>query len=77
MIRLAPRELERLLGVSYDSATIEGLSGLTYEKPRGSSDELHCPPRCGAWDMEQAADLVEEVARIDGYDKIPAHPDAR
>lgn len=77
VIRLAPRELERLLGVPYDNATIEGVFdrlGFTYQKPQGGPGGEDYVVHAPVWrlDVERAADLVEEVARIDGYDKIPA-----
>ncbi|MGH2352073.1 MAG: phenylalanine--tRNA ligase subunit beta [Chloroflexota bacterium] len=76
VIRLAPRELERMLGVPYDTATIERVFdrlGFMYEKPTeatGGDYLVHAP----IWrlDIERPADLVEEVARIDGYERIPA-----
>src|SRR5688572_13755110 len=79
LIRLAPRELERLLGVAYDAAAIERVFdrlGFMYEKPDGPDGVVtggdyvvHAP----VWrlDIARPADLVEEVARIDGYDRIP------
>jgi phenylalanyl-tRNA synthetase beta chain len=77
VIRLSPREFERLLGVAYDAATIERVFdrlGFMYEKPDPVATQgdyiVHAP----VWrlDIERPADLVEEVARIDGYDRIPA-----
>jgi phenylalanyl-tRNA synthetase beta chain len=76
-IRLAPRELERLLGVSYRPVEIERVFdrlGFAYEKPDPAAPQgdylVHAP----VWrlDIERPADLVEEVARVDGYDRIPA-----
>ncbi|MDQ3703097.1 MAG: phenylalanine--tRNA ligase subunit beta [Chloroflexota bacterium] len=76
VIRFAPRELERLMGTPYEHATIERVFdrlGFLYEKPdavaTGGDYVVYVP----VWrlDVARAADLVEEVARIDGYDKIP------
>lgn len=76
VIRFAPQELERLLGTPYEHVTIERVFdrlGFLYEKPdavaTGGDYIVHVPE----WrlDVARAADLVEEVARIDGYDKIP------
>ncbi|MBI3970386.1 MAG: phenylalanine--tRNA ligase subunit beta [Chloroflexi bacterium] len=76
VIRIAPGEFERLLGVAYAPATIENILdrlGFMYEKPDPVATQgdyiVHAP----VWriDIERSADLVEEVARIDGYDRIP------
>ncbi|HVG95473.1 MAG TPA: phenylalanine--tRNA ligase subunit beta [Chloroflexota bacterium] len=75
VIRLNPGELERLIGVPYSTETIEGVFdrlGFMYEQPgpaTGGDYLVHAP----VWrlDVERPADLVEEVVRIDGYEKIP------
>ena len=75
VIRLNPGELERLIGVPYSAGTIEGVFdrlGFMYEQPgpaTGGDYLVHAP----VWrlDVERPADLVEEVVRIDGYEKIP------
>ena len=70
-IELPQTELSRLLGVTYkpDEVTrVFDLLGFEYES-RDRSFVVQPP----AWrlDIERPADLVEEVARIDGYDRIP------
>lgn len=70
-ITLSQTELHRLLGVSYEPgevARVFDLLRFAYE--RGDGSFVVQPP---AWrlDIQRAADLVEEVARIDGYDRIP------
>ena len=75
-IILPPTELKRLLGVDYDSSTIEGVFDrlrFMYQKPDAAvngGSYVVTPP---VWrlDIERPADLVEEVARIDGYHRIP------
>ena len=76
MIRLRPDELERLTGIAYErrrrSSDVFDRLGFMYERPSeatGGDYLVHAP----VWrlDLERPADLVEEVARIDGYEKIP------
>ncbi|MGI8423129.1 MAG: phenylalanine--tRNA ligase subunit beta [Chloroflexota bacterium] len=70
-IDLPLHELRRLLGVAYAAEEVTrvfDLLGFSYER-KGESFVVQPP----AWrlDIERPADLVEEVARIDGYDRIP------
>ncbi|HEX2513314.1 MAG TPA: phenylalanine--tRNA ligase subunit beta, partial [Chloroflexota bacterium] len=75
VIRLRPTELERLTGIAYEAQTVSDVFdrlGFMYERPSeetGGDYLVHAP----VWrlDLERPADLVEEVARIDGYHKIP------
>ena len=75
VIRLRPAELERLTGIAYEAQTVSDVFdrlGFMYERPSeetGGDYLVHAP----VWrlDLERPADLVEEVARIDGYHKIP------
>lgn len=71
-IRLHPRELERLLGLHLDVTRIQmHLQALGCSTQREADALLVTPP---AWrnDLAIAADLVEEVARMEGYDRIEA-----
>ncbi|HEU5315930.1 MAG TPA: phenylalanine--tRNA ligase subunit beta [Chloroflexota bacterium] len=70
-IELPLTELRRLLGVEYTSETVAGVfDRLGFDHERRNGAFVVSPP---PWrlDVERPADLVEEVARIDGYDKIP------
>lgn len=74
-IRLSPYELTRLLGVRYAPEEIERVFdrlGFAYQKPGPATDGAYVV-QAPVWrlDIERPADLVEEVARIDGYDRIP------
>ena len=63
---------ERLIGVAYTADEVRGaleLIGATLEQGKDGWNVI--PP---TWrpDLTTAADLVEEVARITGYDRVPA-----
>lgn len=66
-IVLRASELERILGIKIDSAEVVRI--LT-ELGCGADNGAYAPP---SWrhDLTREADLIEEVARIYGYDKIP------
>jgi phenylalanyl-tRNA synthetase beta chain len=72
-IDLAPAEVERLLGIKLTRQRIvkilESL-GFTCQPGKGS-DPIHVTVPYYRLDVDIPADLVEEVARIVGYDKIP------
>ena len=74
-IVLRASQLERILGIKIDAAeVIRILEALGCESGSGdlssSSGQPFVPP---TWrhDLTREADLIEEVARIHGYDKIP------
>ena len=65
-------EAERLTGVSHSPEHIAELLravGCVVDEPRDGAMEVTTP----SWrpDLTMPADLVEEIARLDGYDKIP------
>jgi phenylalanyl-tRNA synthetase beta chain len=70
-ITLTPEEVKRTVGVAYTSAQItETLKSLGFEcREEGERISVTAP----YWrsDIKWDVDLIEEVARINGYDKIP------
>ena len=72
VIRFDPTEVHRLLGVSWTNEQIVGsllALGFTCAPTVAGNLEVTVP-----WwreDLQEGADLVEEVARINGYDAIP------
>jgi phenylalanyl-tRNA synthetase beta chain len=71
-IALKPAQVDRLLGMQIPAERIERhLSSLGCAVARDDGTLLVTPP---PWrrDLSIAADLVEEIARIEGYDQIPA-----
>ncbi|HNT06094.1 MAG TPA: phenylalanine--tRNA ligase subunit beta, partial [Anaerolineae bacterium] len=74
IIDLPPNEVERLLGVPMSrSRIVESLSALGFECAPGTDEQpIRVTVPYYRLDVEIPADLVEEVARMIGYDQIPA-----
>jgi len=75
-VRLRPTRVARLLGIDVPVATIATcLERLHIPFVRDGSDFVATPP---SWrfDLAIEEDLIEEVARLVGYDAIPAAPSA-
>ncbi len=71
-VRLRTARAEKVLGVPLGAARIAGIfSGLALQFTQDGDDFLVTPP---SWrfDMEIEEDLIEEIARLVGYDNIPA-----
>jgi phenylalanyl-tRNA synthetase beta chain len=71
-VRLRPARARRILGVTLDDeAMLALLQRVHLEVVRDGDDFLVTPP---SWrfDIEIEEDLVEELARLHGYDNIPA-----
>ncbi len=61
----------RLLGIDLDAATIKDiLLRLQFELVRSDGNSFTVRPPSYRFDIEREADLIEEVARIYGYDNI-------
>ena len=73
-ILLSTGEVKRLLGVEFSLDQITGaLASLGFDcKPAGSASEVWVTAPYWRSDIHQTVDIIEEVARIIGYDKIPA-----
>ncbi len=66
-------EVKRVLGVEFSMEQITGaLTSLGFDCQQGdSSSEVVSMAPCWRSDIHLSVDLVEEVARIAGYDKVP------
>jgi phenylalanyl-tRNA synthetase beta chain len=63
--------LQKLSGKIYSTSTVtEILSALSFEIIKSDNNSLHAAVPFSKPDIALAADLVEEVMRIDGYDNI-------
>jgi phenylalanyl-tRNA synthetase beta chain len=70
MLRYA--QLERILGIDVPPATVRQiLAALGNRELRAEEDLVEVIPPPWRRDLSREIDLVEEVARIHGYDKIP------
>ncbi len=77
-IRLRPSRMQRVLGISLSPAQIAELFqrlqlGFTTEPGNGETVFTVQPPSF-RFDLEIEADLIEELARVYGYEHIPAVP---
>ena len=71
---MPPTEVRRLLGMKLSRQRIvDALESLGFScKPGKGSAPIHVTVPYYRLDVEMAADLVEEVARVVGYDRIPS-----
>jgi len=75
-VRVRPTRVARLLGVTVDAATIATLfERLGFAFARAGDDFVVTPPTA-RFDLAIEEDFVEEIARLFGYDAIPARPAA-
>lgn len=71
-IQLRQDQIERRLGVSFDNETVqEILQGLGCEVSTSDSGWAVVPPSY-RFDLRIEVDLIEELARVYGYDRIPS-----
>ncbi|MCX8017674.1 MAG: phenylalanine--tRNA ligase subunit beta, partial [Rhodocyclaceae bacterium] len=73
-VRLRPAYARKVLGIELDDSQIEQLiAGLGFPCARADGLLIVTPPS-HRYDIAIEEDLVEEVARLHGYDNIPAPP---
>jgi phenylalanyl-tRNA synthetase beta chain len=71
-IRLRLNQFERILGIAIDREKAAGiLKSLGLEEVAGDSTSVTFRPPSWRSDLEREIDLIEEVARIHGYQHIP------
>jgi len=72
IITLRASRIARVLGFQMDSAQIEKiLTGLGFDVAANGADEWLCTAPSWRFDMEQEVDLIEELARVYGYNNLP------
>ncbi|MBK7767498.1 MAG: phenylalanine--tRNA ligase subunit beta, partial [Sulfuritalea sp.] len=73
-VRLRTARVARVLGIKLAAERIEGmLKGLGLAV-QPQDDDFHVTPPSFRFDIEIEEDLIEEIARVYGYDNIPSQP---
>ncbi len=70
-IRLRLRRLARVLGTEIPEDEVTAILGRLGLEVRREEDSVFAAPPIGRRDLEREEDLIEEVARHHGYDRIP------
>jgi phenylalanyl-tRNA synthetase beta chain len=72
VVELTAQEVERNLGIAFDMDEVTAiLQSLEFAVERVAHDTIRATVPDHRLDVEYPADLIEEVARIYGYDRIP------
>jgi phenylalanyl-tRNA synthetase beta chain len=72
-IVLSEERVANLLGIAIDTRRAENLlQSLGIKTRRRAGKVINCSPPPSRTDLTREADLIEELARLHGYDKIPA-----
>ncbi|MGH8146903.1 MAG: phenylalanine--tRNA ligase subunit beta, partial [Rhodanobacteraceae bacterium] len=71
-VALRRARIERVLGIVVDDAEVERILTALGMKIEPNVDGWRVTPPSRRFDIEREEDLIEEVARIHGYDEIPA-----
>lgn len=72
-ISLRQKRLERVMGMPYAAAVVEQLLTRLGLQIRPAQDGWQATAPSHRFDLRIEADLIEEVGRIYGYDRLPAH----
>jgi len=73
-IMLRTSRVKRVLGIELDAAQISALLQRLQFKFEQQSDNFYVTPPSYRFDLSLEVDLIEEIARLVGYDTIPAQP---
>ncbi|MCG5529919.1 phenylalanine--tRNA ligase subunit beta [Halorhodospira halochloris] len=73
-IKLRRQRLESLLGWSLDDPTVTSMLESLGTDPQQLDDGWRVQPPSWRFDLEREVDLIEEVARLYGYNSIPERP---
>ncbi len=70
-VTLRRSQLDRLLGISVDAATVQSMFELLGFNVTAEEGGWQVTPTSARFDIAIEADLIEEVVRLHGYDKVP------
>jgi phenylalanyl-tRNA synthetase beta chain len=73
-VRVRGARIARLLGIEVPSDTVAEIFSRLGLKPKRSGADFTCTPPSYRFDLAIEEDFVEEVARLYGYERIPAAP---
>jgi phenylalanyl-tRNA synthetase beta chain len=73
-VSLRRARLARVLGITVSDADVERILAALDMKLERTNDGWKAKPPSRRFDIEIEEDLIEEVARIHGYDNVPTHP---
>ena len=71
-VTLRRARIARVLGIAIDDAEVESILAALGMQVAAEADGWRVTPPSRRFDIEREEDLIEEVARIHGYDTIPA-----
>lgn len=71
-MRLREERIQRMLGVPIDRSEVEAILTSLGFRPVSDSDGWSVPTVSHRLDVEREIDLIEEIARIHGFENIPA-----
>lgn len=72
-LALRGERIERVLGIGFDAASVERiLTGLGFQVETEAANQWRCKAPSWRFDMAQEVDLIEELARVRGFDQLPA-----
>jgi phenylalanyl-tRNA synthetase beta chain len=73
-VRVRGARIARLLGIDVPSDTVADIFSRLGLEPERAGADFTCTPPSYRFDLAIEEDFVEEVARLYGYDRIPAAP---
>jgi phenylalanyl-tRNA synthetase beta chain len=73
VIALSEERIAKLLGVAIDGRRAEQfLQSLGIKTQRRAGKIINCTPPTSRFDLTRETDLIEELARLHGYEKVPS-----
>ncbi|MDE2343097.1 MAG: phenylalanine--tRNA ligase subunit beta [Betaproteobacteria bacterium] len=75
-VLVRPERVRRVLGMDLPDAAIEGILSRLGLEPDSTPQGFRVIPPSYRFDLSIEADFIEEIARLNGYDAIPANPPA-